>query len=105
MVSKSFAAASGGKRKASSGDKSNSDSRTKKPRIASTAHKRRPFEEEAASDSSSDAPSDDGEGGVELTSRPKYTNGGQGQGQSNNAGAREPGDKGLFPRQILAEPL
>ncbi|KAK4449396.1 armadillo-type protein [Podospora aff. communis PSN243] len=103
MTPKSFSTASGGKRKASSGDKSNGDSRTKKPRIVSTSHKRRPFEEEAASDSSSDALSDGGEGGVELTSRPKHVNGGQKQALSNNAGARESGDKTQSSRESHAK--
>ncbi|KAK0633356.1 armadillo-type protein [Immersiella caudata] len=104
MASKSFAvASSGGKRKASSGDKSNGHSRTKKPRIASTAHKRCPFEEEAASDNTDDASSDDGEGGFELTSRPNTAKGPQGQGQSNNSGARESGDKIQSSRESHAK--
>ncbi|KAK0656039.1 armadillo-type protein [Cercophora newfieldiana] len=102
MAPKSFSTTSEGKRKASSGDKSNGDSRTKKPRITSTP-KRRPFEEEAASDSTGDASSDDGEGGVELTSRPKNARATQGQVGANNAGARDSTDKAQSSRESHAK--
>jgi len=105
MASKSFAAPSSGKRKANSGDKSNGDSRTKKPRIAST-QKRRPFEESGvASDSTGDASSDDGEGGAELPSRPKNVKSAQGHAGSNNTAAKDPADKGLFSCYIFPQSL
>ncbi|KAK3362847.1 armadillo-type protein [Lasiosphaeria hispida] len=71
MASKTAAGAAGAKRKASSGEKSASDSRTKKAKTVSTQKRAPKVEEEiAASDSASDASSDSGDGGARIASIP-----------------------------------
>ncbi|KAK1757583.1 armadillo-type protein [Echria macrotheca] len=94
MAPKSFAAASGGKRKASSSDKGHADNRSKKPRTAPTP-KRAPVKEDIESDSSNDVSSDSEDEGGALTSRPKQSQNGKKVGDDNTDGG---------PRKTAAQP-
>lgn len=90
MASKSVAGAAGAKRKATSSEKNNSDSRTKKARVAAT-QKRPAFNEDesAASDSPTEASSDSGDGGAPLTSnKPRGKNADERRGKASGAGQR-----------------
>jgi len=99
MAPKSLEAASRGKRKVSHGGKGHSDNRTKKAKI-DAAPKGRSFEEdEAASDSSIDGPSDVEDGGANVMSDSTGVEKSQRAVGSSKAGGKTAGE-GMFHGRV-----